>query len=97
MTHAFHFAASRAFASAAFALALVATAPLAMAGNYGAAATPDAAPAKSDATPAKNNDALTACKKGKVWDPSAHKCLMKKSGALPDDQLVDYAAALAKA
>src|SRR5579872_4577891 len=40
---------------------------------------------------------LTTCERGKVWDAKAHKCLPRHSGVLPDDQLADYAYALAKA
>ena len=40
---------------------------------------------------------LTTCQKGQIWDVKDHKCLVKKSGVLPDDQMVEYAYALAKA
>src|SRR3984957_16830225 len=40
---------------------------------------------------------LTTCARGKVWDAKTQKCLPQHSGILPDDQLVDYAYALAKA
>jgi Flp pilus assembly protein TadD len=40
---------------------------------------------------------MTTCERGKVWDVKAHKCLAQHSGVLPDDQLADYAYALAKA
>jgi tetratricopeptide (TPR) repeat protein len=40
---------------------------------------------------------MTTCQRGKVWDPKTHKCLPQHSGVLPDDQLADYAYALAKA
>jgi tetratricopeptide (TPR) repeat protein len=40
---------------------------------------------------------MTTCERGKVWDAKHHKCLPQHSGVLPDDQLADYAYALAKA
>ncbi|HLW93033.1 MAG TPA: hypothetical protein VKS78_17255 [Roseiarcus sp.] len=40
---------------------------------------------------------MTTCAKGKVWDAKHKKCLPQHSGVLPDDQLADYAYALAKA
>jgi Flp pilus assembly protein TadD len=40
---------------------------------------------------------MTTCERGKVWDAKAHKCLAQHSGVLPDDQLANYAYALAKA
>jgi Flp pilus assembly protein TadD len=40
---------------------------------------------------------MTTCERGKVWDAKARKCLTQRSGVLPDDQLADYAYALAKA
>jgi tetratricopeptide (TPR) repeat protein len=51
--------------------------------------------------PSNSNDRqksdLTTCERGKVWDAKAKKCLPQHSGVLPDDQLADYAYALAKA
>jgi tetratricopeptide (TPR) repeat protein len=40
---------------------------------------------------------LTTCEHGKVWDVKDHKCLPQQSGVLPDDDLANYAFALAKA
>ena len=40
---------------------------------------------------------LTTCESGKVWDARNHRCLMKRSGVLPDSELTEYAYALAKA
>ena len=40
---------------------------------------------------------LTTCPKGQVWDVKTKHCLMQRSDALPDDQMVEYAYALAKA
>ena len=56
--------------------------------DSGAAATKDQSKDQSD---------MTTCERGKVWDAKAHKCLAEHSGVLPDDQLADYAYALAKA
>jgi tetratricopeptide (TPR) repeat protein len=53
-----------------------------------------------DAPPGKiqsGGEDLTTCQKGQIWDRKGHKCQIKKSGALPDDQMVEYAYALAKA
>lgn len=40
---------------------------------------------------------MTTCPKGQVWDVKTKRCLTMKSDALPDDQMVEYAYALAKA
>jgi hypothetical protein len=40
---------------------------------------------------------LTTCDKGQVWDVKNKKCIVKKSGVLPDLDLTEYAFALAKA
>jgi tetratricopeptide (TPR) repeat protein len=40
---------------------------------------------------------LTTCPKGQVWDVKGKRCLTQRSDALPDDQMVEYAYALAKA
>jgi len=40
---------------------------------------------------------MTTCPKGEVWSHRKHKCLKEQSGVLPDDELTDYAYALAKA
>jgi tetratricopeptide (TPR) repeat protein len=40
---------------------------------------------------------LTTCEPGQVWDTKRHKCLVKRSGVLPDPELAEYAYALAKA
>src|SRR5450755_3616473 len=40
---------------------------------------------------------LTTCDKGQVWDVKNKKCIVKKSGVLPDRDLTEYAYALAKA
>jgi tetratricopeptide (TPR) repeat protein len=45
----------------------------------------------------KQKTDLTTCERGKVWNAKAKKCLPQHSGVLPDDQLADYAYALAKA
>jgi tetratricopeptide (TPR) repeat protein len=39
---------------------------------------------------------LTTCERGKVWGVKDHKCLPQQSGVLPDDDLANYAFALAK-
>ena len=40
---------------------------------------------------------LTTCVPGEVWDTKKHKCLQRHSGVLPDSELTEYAYALAKA
>jgi tetratricopeptide (TPR) repeat protein len=40
---------------------------------------------------------LTTCNPGQVWDRKKHKCLQRRSGVLPDSDLIEYAYALAKA
>ncbi|HLW92783.1 MAG TPA: hypothetical protein VKS78_15985 [Roseiarcus sp.] len=40
---------------------------------------------------------MTTCSRGLVWDSRHHKCLPQHGGVLPDDELADYAYALAKA
>ncbi len=40
---------------------------------------------------------LTTCPTGQVWDAKNQKCLVKKTGILPDPELTEYAFALAKA
>ena len=64
-------------------------------GDSGAAAPAGAAPASGESRTRAED--LTTCRKGEIWDVKKHKCLTKKSGVLPDDQMVEYAYALAKA
>ena len=40
---------------------------------------------------------MKTCDKGLVWDAKKKKCLVKRSGVLPDGDLIEYAYALAKA
>ena len=44
-----------------------------------------------------NQDDLTTCYPGQVWDRKRHVCLQRHSGVLPDSELTEYAYALAKA
>ena len=44
-----------------------------------------------------NQDDLTRCYPGQVWDWKRHVCLQRHSGVLPDWELTEYAYALAKA
>ena len=39
---------------------------------------------------------LTTCAPGQVWDRKKHKCLQRHSSVLPDPELTEYAYALAK-
>src|SRR5579863_5790856 len=43
------------------------------------------------------NDDLTTCNPGQVWDVNGRRCLIRQVGVLPDSQLTEYAYALAKA
>lgn len=45
----------------------------------------------------ENQTDLTTCEKGKIWDARHQKCVVKRSGVLPDPALTEYAFALAKA
>ena len=44
-----------------------------------------------------NQDDLTTCFPGQVWDVKKHKCLQRRSDILPGPELTEYAFALAKA
>ncbi len=44
-----------------------------------------------------NQDDLTTCEPGQVWDRRKHVCLQRRSDVLPDSELTEYAYALAKA
>jgi len=44
-----------------------------------------------------NQDDLTTCEPGQVWDRKKHVCLQRRSDVLPDAELTEYAYALAKA
>lgn len=46
---------------------------------------------------AQGSEDLTTCAPGQVWDRKKHKCLQRHSGVLPDWELTEYAASLAKA
>jgi tetratricopeptide (TPR) repeat protein len=45
---------------------------------------------------AKSED-LTTCPKGEIWDIKKKRCVKMKADALPEDQMTEYAYALAKA
>jgi tetratricopeptide (TPR) repeat protein len=55
------------------------------------------APSGSAAPAAAGSADLKTCDKGLVWDAKKKKCLLKRSGVLPDPELTQYAYALAKA
>jgi tetratricopeptide (TPR) repeat protein len=44
-----------------------------------------------------NKTDLTTCAPGQVWDKKTHKCLERHSRVLPDQDLTEYAYALARA
>ena len=43
------------------------------------------------------NEDLTTCNPGQVWDVNGRRCLVRRVGVLPDPELTEYAYALAKA
>lgn len=65
------------------------------AGGPGHAVPKGAVDDKGGAT--RGLDDLTVCKKGTVWSPRKRACLKARAGVLPDDELTQYAYALAKA
>jgi tetratricopeptide (TPR) repeat protein len=80
----------------------IATAALAAGGGGGgggaAAGTGTGGGASSGGGVRSNSGAdLTTCDKGQVWDAKNKKCIIRKSGVLPDRDLTEYAYALAKA
>ena len=90
--------------AASFALilgAMLAGTPLAMgAGGAGGGGGGGGGGDANKAAPSGERDSqtdLTTCDKGKVWDAKNHKCVVKRSGVLPDPALTEYAYALAKA
>jgi tetratricopeptide (TPR) repeat protein len=92
----------RATATALFLSAtLVATAALAAGGDAGggsgAGAGTTGGASGGGAVRSNSGADLTTCDKGQVWDAKNKKCIVKKSGALPDRDLTEYAYALAKA
>jgi tetratricopeptide (TPR) repeat protein len=80
-------------------LALASSAYAAGGGGGGGSDTGGAASGgSSSGTPKKTNQSdLTTCQPGQVWDAKHHKCVVKRSGVLPDPELTEYAYALAKA
>jgi tetratricopeptide (TPR) repeat protein len=48
-------------------------------------------------TQTRSSDDLTTCPSGQLWDTRKKVCIQKRSGALPDRDLTEYAYALAKA
>jgi tetratricopeptide (TPR) repeat protein len=80
-------------------LALASSAYAAGGGGGGGSDTGGAASGGSSSGSAKktNQSDLTTCQPGQVWDAKHHKCVVKRSGVLPDPELTEYAYALAKA
>jgi tetratricopeptide (TPR) repeat protein len=79
----------------------IATAALAAGGGGGgggaAAGTGTGGGASSGGVRSNSGADLTTCDKGQVWDAKNKKCIIKRSGVLPDRDLTEYAYALAKA
>jgi len=82
-------------ASLCLALLTTAYAPGVLASGGGGGGGSEDQTGAQDQSKAKSD--MTTCQRGKVWDPKTHKCLAQRSGILPDDELADYAYALAKA
>ncbi|HKN30469.1 MAG TPA: hypothetical protein VJY34_22345 [Roseiarcus sp.] len=82
-------------------LALAAPAALAAGGGGGGggggSVKPDAGATGGGGTRSVNQNDLTTCYPGQVWDRKKHVCLQRHSGVLPDWDLTEYAYALAKA
>jgi tetratricopeptide (TPR) repeat protein len=77
--------------------ALVGTAALAAGGGGGAGSGAAGGASGGGAVRTNSGADLTTCDKGQVWDAKNKKCIIKKSGVLPDRDLTEYAYALAKA
>ena len=95
MTQKFAWRAPLRAASLCLALLATAYAPGALASAGGGGGGGEDQTGAQDQSKAKSD--MTTCQRGKVWDPKTHKCLAQRSGILPDDELADYAYALAKA
>ena len=91
----FQFKARRALTSAAVAIAFAAAAPYALASGGGGSGGGGGGGGGGGAKSSQQD--MTTCPKGQVWDAKAKRCLAMKSEVLPDDQMVEYAFALAKA
>jgi tetratricopeptide (TPR) repeat protein len=66
--------------------------------RYGGTVAPNPHDPQSFAPPPAGGSAdLKTCDRGLVWDAKKKKCLVKRSGVLPDGELIEYAYALAKA
>ena len=79
-------------------LGLTLAGPAAIAAGGGGGGGGEDSGAKPDPkTRSVNQDDLTTCQPGQVWDRKRHKCLQRHSGVLPNSELTEYAYALAKA
>ena len=89
----------RCAAATALFLSAILGASLALAAGDESGSDPAAAnpPGDKAAHPPKGKADLKTCDKGLVWDAQQKKCLVKRSGVLPDKDLTEYAFALAKA
>jgi tetratricopeptide (TPR) repeat protein len=56
-----------------------------------------AGPARSDGGGGGGGSDTVTCPRGEVYDPGRMKCVKQQAGVLPDEVLVEYAYALAKA
>jgi len=89
----FQINARRILTSAALAVALAAAAPHALAsGGSGGGGGGGGGGGQR-----QTQQDLTTCPKGQIWDVKSKRCLTQRSEVLPDDQMVEYAYALAKA
>ena len=92
----FQFNARRVLASAGLAVTLGLAAPYAFA-HGGGSGGGGGSSGGGAAGQRQTQEDLTTCPKGQVWDVKTKRCVAMKSDALPDDQMVEYAYALAKA
>ena len=86
----FQINARRILPSTALAIALAAAAPYALAAGGGGGGG-------GGGGQRQTQQDLTTCPKGQIWDVKSKRCLTQRSDVLPDDQMVEYAYALAKA
>ena len=95
----FQINARRTLTSAVLATALAAAAPYAFAagGGGGGGGGSGGGGGAGGGGQRQTQEDLTTCPKGQVWDVKSKRCLTQRSDALPDDQMVEYAYALAKA
>jgi tetratricopeptide (TPR) repeat protein len=81
----------------AFSLGLAGSAWSAGGMEGGAGGDSGTAPVDRSHSMSQTKEDLTTCPRGQIWDTKRKSCLKRRSSVLPDDQVVEYAYALAKA